>query len=55
VILVVEDGRIVERGRHDELLARGGRYAQLYHEQFAEAGAVPAPAAAAWVEGTVPA
>jgi ATP-binding cassette subfamily C protein len=34
VILVVEDGRIVERGTHDELLARGGRYAELYRTQF---------------------
>ena len=33
-ILVVEDGRIVERGRHDELLAAGGRYAELYRTQF---------------------
>jgi ATP-binding cassette subfamily C protein len=33
-ILVVEDGRIVERGTHNELLARGGRYAQLYQTQF---------------------
>ncbi|GGM62669.1 ABC transporter [Longimycelium tulufanense] len=34
-ILVVEDGRVVERGRHIELLAAGGRYAELYHTQFA--------------------
>ena len=34
MILVVEDGRIVERGTHDQLLARGGRYAELYHTQF---------------------
>ncbi|PQE00714.1 ABC transporter [Mycobacterium sp. EPG1] len=34
VILVVEDGRIVERGSHDDLLARGGRYADLYRTQF---------------------
>ena len=33
-ILVVEDGRIVERGTHDQLLARGGRYAELYDTQF---------------------
>jgi subfamily B ATP-binding cassette protein MsbA len=33
-ILVVEDGRIVERGRHEELLARGGRYADLYNRQY---------------------
>ena len=34
VILVVEDGGIVERGTHTELLARGGRYAELYMTQF---------------------
>ena len=33
-ILVVEDGRIVERGTHAELLAPGGRYAELYETQF---------------------
>jgi ABC-type multidrug transport system fused ATPase/permease subunit len=35
LILVVEDGRIVERGTHAELLADGGRYAELYRTQFA--------------------
>ncbi len=34
VILVMRDGRIVEQGRHDDLLARGGFYAQLYQSQF---------------------
>jgi ABC-type multidrug transport system fused ATPase/permease subunit len=34
MILVVEGGRIVERGTHDQLLARGGRYAELYDTQF---------------------
>jgi ATP-binding cassette subfamily B protein len=34
-ILVVDSGRIVQRGRHDELLARGGTYADLYRTQFA--------------------
>jgi ATP-binding cassette subfamily B protein len=33
-ILVVDDGRIVERGRHDDLLAAGGLYAELYRTQF---------------------
>ena len=32
-ILVLEHGRIVERGRHDELLARNGRYAQMWRLQ----------------------
>ena len=34
-ILVVDDGRIVERGTHDELVAKGGAYADLYGTQFA--------------------
>ncbi len=33
-ILVVDGGRIVERGNHEELLARGGLYAELYRTQF---------------------
>jgi ABC-type multidrug transport system fused ATPase/permease subunit len=37
LILVVEDGRIVERGTHPELLARGGRYAELHRTQFDQA------------------
>ena len=36
VILVVEAGQIVERGTHDELLAAGGRYSELYTTQFAD-------------------
>src|SRR3954447_4091066 len=34
-ILVVDDGRIVESGTHEELLALGGRYSDLYRTQFA--------------------
>jgi len=34
-ILVVVDGRIVQRGKHHELLAEGGVYADLYNTQFA--------------------
>ncbi|WP_231648505.1 ABC transporter ATP-binding protein [Saccharothrix sp. NRRL B-16348] len=36
LILVVEGGRVVERGTHTELLAAGGRYEELYRTQFAE-------------------
>ncbi len=37
VILVLRDGDIVEKGTHEELLARGGFYAELYNSQFDEA------------------
>jgi subfamily B ATP-binding cassette protein MsbA len=37
-ILVVEGGEIVERGRHDDLLRRGGRYASFFRLQHRESG-----------------
>jgi ATP-binding cassette, subfamily B, bacterial len=40
-ILVVEDGRIAEQGTHAELLALGGRYADLYRTQFADSDRSP--------------
>ncbi|MCQ4770174.1 ABC transporter ATP-binding protein/permease [Intestinimonas massiliensis] len=40
VILVVKDGRIVEQGRHEELLRRQGYYHTLYSQQFAEEAAL---------------
>jgi ATP-binding cassette subfamily B protein len=47
-ILVIDDGRVRERGQHDELLASGGLYADLYRTQFARqeparAGLRPGP------------
>ena len=39
VILVMQDGAIVEQGGHAELMAAGGAYAALYASQFAEASA----------------
>ena len=39
LICVVNDGRIVERGRHEELLSQGGLYRQLYDRQFVDVAA----------------
>jgi ATP-binding cassette, subfamily B, bacterial len=44
-ILVIDGGRISERGTHHELLAAGGLYAELYHTQFAHQSANDAAAA----------
>ncbi len=35
MILVMDDGHIVEQGDHDDLLAQGGAYADLYHAESA--------------------
>ena len=36
IILVMKDGKIIEHGRHEELLAKGGFYATLYNSQFVQ-------------------
>ena len=46
-ILVIEDGQIRERGQHEELLAAGGLYAELYLTQFASQEQQPAAVTAA--------
>jgi len=61
VILVMEDGAIVEQGSHEELITRGGAYANLYNAQFTGpstsgarvSGGVPAPADRARMEPDV--
>jgi ATP-binding cassette subfamily B protein len=40
---VIDHGQVRERGRHEELLAAGGLYAELYHTQFASQEARQAP------------
>ena len=39
LILVMKDGDIIEQGRHEELLAKNGFYAELYNSQFVDATA----------------
>ncbi|WP_280268603.1 ABC transporter ATP-binding protein [Nocardia wallacei] len=43
-ILVLEEGRIIERGAHGQLLAAGGRYSELYRTQFADDSDAPVAA-----------
>jgi ATP-binding cassette subfamily B protein len=58
-ILVIDCGEVAERGKHDELLAAGGLYADLYHTQFRRGGqpagpgqpAEPVPAGAGAPDG----
>ncbi len=42
-ILVIDEGRIAERGTHEELLAAGGLYAEVYRTQFAPQKAATEP------------
>jgi ATP-binding cassette, subfamily B, bacterial len=44
VIFVIKEGDIVETGKHDELLQRGGLYSELYRLQYGEQSEVEAPA-----------
>jgi ATP-binding cassette, subfamily B, bacterial len=46
-ILVIDGGKVTERGTHDELLAAGGLYTELYHTQFASQELLPIHAATA--------
>ena len=45
-ILVLEDGHVIERGTHLDLLSRGGRYSELYRTQFADQTDQPADSSA---------
>jgi ATP-binding cassette, subfamily B, bacterial MsbA len=50
LICVIDQGRIVETGRHDELVAKGGLYTRLHRTQFGIAGQLAAPLAEAAAE-----
>jgi ATP-binding cassette subfamily B protein len=54
VIFVMDRGRIVDQGRHDELVARGGLYAALYRQQFGLEPYAPAAEAAVGSEVAPP-
>ena len=41
-LVVIDEGRIVQEGNHEELLAAGGLYADLYHLQFRDGPDLPA-------------
>jgi ATP-binding cassette subfamily B protein len=49
-LLVVDGGRIVEHGTHEELISEGGLYAELYRTQFKDQATVARPVAAAGLE-----
>ena len=51
-ILVIDDGQIVERGRHEELVASNGLYRDLYETQFLRSGDSSDPSSAAGVGAT---
>jgi ATP-binding cassette, subfamily B, bacterial len=52
-ILVVDAGQIVERGTHDELLAAGGLYTELYHTQFASQDGQQGPSPGSGEQATI--
>ncbi|WP_028279812.1 ABC transporter ATP-binding protein [Arthrobacter sp. H5] len=54
LILVIEDGHIAERGTHDELIERSGRYAELHRTQFAVQKSVAPDEAAEALTGSGP-
>jgi subfamily B ATP-binding cassette protein MsbA len=53
LICVLDQGRIVEIGRHDELVAKGGLYTRLHRTQFGIAGAYAAPSSGDPGAGTI--